>query len=35
MVIHNAFITECHEREGANRPGKYELAKGMIGNSCN
>lgn len=39
VSIHNAFVIECHEREGTNRPGRvsldfrYELAEGLIGNS--
>ena len=39
MAIHNAFVTECHEREGTNRPGRvsldfrYELAASLIENS--
>ena len=39
VAIHNAFVIECHEREGTNRPGRvaldfrYELAEGLIGNS--
>lgn len=39
MAIHNAFVIECHEREGTNRPGRvsldfrYELAGGLIGHS--
>lgn len=39
VAIHNAFVIECHEREGTNRPRRvaldfrYELAEGLIGNS--
>ena len=39
VAIHNAFVIECHEREGTSRPGRvalyfrYELGEGLIGNS--
>jgi len=39
VAIHNAFVIECHEREGTKRPERvsldfrYELAEGLIGNS--
>ena len=25
MAVHNAFVIECHEKEGTNRPGRVAL----------